>query len=210
MRRLILTGMLLMAVAAILPLPPLQPDSPDERRPPTPAPPEIIPASPAPPAVEAEDRPREIGAWQRHVSISPMDDAPVVVYRLEALAPIRGWLTAARPSLVVRCKAQRTDVFLTIGLPLAVELDDERTLQIRIDGEPAREERWGLSTDEEALFAPRPIALARRLARAERLRLRVTPFMAAPAVIEFDVRGFAGAAEELARFCGWPASSIAR
>ena len=54
-----------------------------------------------------------------------------------------------------------------------------------------------------SLFAPRAIPLARRIARAERLLVRLAPFNADPALLEFDVRGFEAHIALAADICGW-------
>ena len=80
---------------------------------------------------------------------------------------------------------------------------DRHTVQIRFDENDAVTELWADSTDDEALFAPNAIALARRISRADRMLVRFTPFNANRALIEFDVRGFEEHISLVADTCGW-------
>jgi hypothetical protein len=80
--------------------------------------------------------------------------------------------------------------YIAVGAPATVERGDTRTLRVRWDDGPAEEQRWGVSTDSEALFTQHPINFTDRLLTAKRLRVEFTPFNAAPAVMDFTVEGF--------------------
>ncbi len=136
---------------------------------------------------------------------SAMDDSPTVVFSLEAENEIQGWLAKKTPTLIVRCLERKTDVYVVTGMAANPEygLFQEHTVQIRFDDAKAFKERWGASTDNEALFAPSPIRLARQVAKAHTMRFRFTPFNASPAVIVFDVRGFDKHIGLVSKTCSW-------
>lgn len=135
---------------------------------------------------------------------SPMDDTPTVVFRLRAENIVTGWLAKERPTLIARCQEKQTDVYVVLGMQVAVERGDSRTVRVRWDNEPAQEESWNVSTDGEALFSRDAVKMARKLAESGQLRFQFLPFNGSPQVATFDVRGFAGHMGLLARTCQLP------
>src|SRR3989442_3898170 len=73
----------------------------------------------------------------------------------------------------------------------------------------AFEEQWGESTDNEALFAPNPIQMAKMLAKYRTMRFRFTPFNSSPAIITFDVRGFDRHIGLVSKTCSWERDRVA-
>lgn len=136
---------------------------------------------------------------------SAMDDSQTVTYELEAQNVLDGWLSHRIPSLIVRCQEHKTEVYIQTGFPLTSELGRFRrhTIRLRFDDRPAGKELWSESTDNEAIFAPSSVALARRIAKTKRLRVELTPFNSSPQTIEFAVEGFQDSAKELGKACGW-------
>jgi hypothetical protein len=114
------------------------------------------------------------------------------------------WMNQVRPSLVVRCIAGKTDLFVLTGSALKIEPDtEEHTVSLSVDDETAEADRWPDSADHDALFAPDGAALARRLARARTFRFGYTPHNASPVTAVFHVSGLAPHVEPVARECGW-------
>jgi hypothetical protein len=136
---------------------------------------------------------------------SPMDDSPTVVFNLRAENEIEGWLTKKRPTLIVRCRERKTDVYVVTGMAAQPESGhfQEATVQIRFDDSTAFQEQWGESTNNEALFAPTPIQMAIMIAKARMMRFRFTPFNSGPAIIVFDVRGFDRHIGLVSKTCSW-------
>lgn len=145
--------------------------------------------------------------WTVERGTSKMDDSKSVTLSVDASGPISGWLATKVPSLYVRCREHKTNVFVVTGMAAEPELGeyDEYTVRLRLDDGSPFAQMWSESTDKEALFAPEAIALARRLARSKRLRFSFTPFNASHAIAEFDVTGLSTHLPELARTCGWSA-----
>jgi hypothetical protein len=151
------------------------------------------------------------GKWNVTVSRNVASDTPIVTAALRADAPIRGWLQAAIPTLVVSCQTPppRDEIVLlsTKGLPVQPGLDvyidtgvrssadhgdGTHLIGVRFDAAPA--EHWGTieSTDAEALFIAPFYArqMVARLTQSRQLLVEFTPSNAPPAIISFDTRGF--------------------
>jgi hypothetical protein len=146
------------------------------------------------------------GKWEGGAQgASAMDDTPTVAYTLDAENEIKGWLARNRPTLIVRCRERKTDAFVTSGMSAQPELGEyeRHTVRLRFDDEPATAQLWQQSTNNEALFAPSGMAMAKRLAKSKRLRFEFTPFNSSRAVIEFETAGFDQVIAEIAKPCGW-------
>jgi hypothetical protein len=159
------------------------------------------PSTPARPTVP----PAPTGKWRSSESRSQMDDTKTVVFSLEAENVIEGWLAKHRPSLIVRCQERSTNAYVVTNMAANPELGEHQrhTVQVRFDDEQPRSQMWNASTDDKALFAPSAVTFARSIAKAQRLRVRFTPFNASPQTIEFDVRGFNEHLPTLAKTCEW-------
>lgn len=122
-----------------------------------------------------------------------MDDSQTAVFMLDANNVIRGWMKSSRPTLLARCKEGDLDLYVDWGLAVNVESGDTRTVRVRFDDDAATSEQWDESTDNEALFSPKPAEAMTRLLTARSLRVEFTPFNANPQIAVFDVSGFAAA-----------------
>lgn len=132
------------------------------------------------------------------------DGSRTIEFELQATRDVPVWMTRVRPLLIVRCLYHATEVFVSTGSAASVEADAvHHTVRVRIDDDPETPEQWVGSESEQELFAPDGIALARRLARAHRLRFGFTPYNARAVTAEFAVQGFDRLVGLVARTCGW-------
>ena len=93
--------------------------------------------------------------------------------------------------LVVRYESSQTEIYID----WKSYLGSDAYVTIRFDKDPASTSSWTVSTDSKASFYPEnPNDFVNRLARAETLIARVTPFQENPITAVFDVRGFRVAA----------------
>jgi hypothetical protein len=164
--------------------------------------PEPSSTPPAPPPAPPPSKGKWTGGSE---GPSVMDDTETIAYRLQAENEIAGWLAQHRPHLVVRCQERKTEAMVEVGMASQPELGSyqRHTVRLRFDDAPAASQLWSDSTNNEALFSPSGVALARRLAKTKRFRLQFTPFNANPQIIEFDTTGFDQVIAEIARPCGW-------
>lgn len=144
--------------------------------------------------------------WYASEDTSPMDGSRSVSLWTSADEEIRGWLNEThRPTLYVRCRENETDVFVVTGVNPDVEwgLFQQATVRLRLDEDKPTRQTWSESTDGKALFAPRAVTLARRLAGASTLRFEFTPFQASPQTVTFHLDGLASRLPQVAGACGW-------
>ena len=145
------------------------------------------------------------GQWKVQQEISPIDDSQNVYMILEAEeeVDVRGWgWGATRPRLVVYCKENKTNVYIDYNSSLGF-IEDYITVLTRFDRHPAQENRWGLSTDKEAIFAPEGVPWAREIAGAQKLFVRFTPSGERPVSATFNLVGSAEAMRPLREACSW-------
>lgn len=142
--------------------------------------------------------------WEQNIDVSKIDDSSVVTLMLPANNQINGWLMSAIPTLHIRCKENATELFIVTQTSANIEdIYDSHTVEIRLDKGNAFKQRWTASTDNNALFAPNAIDLSKKIAVAEKMVVRFTPFNANPQVIEFDVVGLNKHLKLVAKTCKW-------
>lgn len=143
--------------------------------------------------------------WAMDEDTSEMDGSATVVLTALADADIQGWSTSVRPSLIVRCREGKTDVYVATGVQANPEYGhyQEVTVRYRLDESSPRRQLWNESTSGEALFAPEPVALARALAGASQFRFEFTPFQASAQTVTFAVSGLETKLARVADSCHW-------
>jgi predicted nucleic acid-binding Zn ribbon protein len=175
-----------------------------------------IAPTPPPPASPADK-------WRVTEGRSPMDDSKEVVLKLDAQDQIEGPLGPVRPSLIVRCKEKKTDVYVVTGMAADIETDFEggpkssHTVRVRLDSNPPMTLGWYESTDNKALFAEdmvwdeqtkswdnrAVIEFAEKLAGANTMTFEFTPFNGNPQIATFVVQGLRVHLPKVAEACGW-------
>ena len=124
-------------------------------------------------------------------------------FDLEANQPVPVWMKQVRPTLVVRCMDNRTDVFVYTDSAARIEEQDENhTVRIAFDGDEGAHERWPDSVEHDALFAPDGKAMARRILASRQMRFTFSPHNAAPVTATFEVAGLSELLAPIAKRCG--------
>ena len=129
------------------------------------------------------------GAWRVRTETNPIDDTQTVTF-------------------IARCKSNTTEAYVVWGDFLGDDSGDVysewKRVTVRIGAGQAREERWGVSTDRNATFAPSWSGnLLKELLDEDRLVLQTIPYGENPNTAIFDVSGLRGALGELAATCNW-------
>lgn len=133
-------------------------------------------------------------------------DMPEVIVSLEA---VRGRAAFDRPILLVaRCRNDTTELFIHwnqfLGSDGGTLPDLWKTVEIALDDGATELGEWPLSDVQEATFTPDwGGTLIRRLAAAERLTARITPYDGTPLEAEFTLAGLEAAIGPLTQACGW-------
>jgi len=150
-------------------------------------------------------RPPRVNHWSRYTTRSPIDDSRSVFLSVDAVRPAGlsfGREVTAR--LTVRCQENTTSVIVGFGdIFLGI---DPLSVEYRLDDETASQGRWPVSTDHSAFglwSGGQSIPLVRRMAEAERLRIRFTPYSESPATIEFNVSNLNEHLGDLRAACNW-------
>lgn len=144
--------------------------------------------------------------WQVLESVSEMDGSRRVAASLQAVDSIPATWGYNRPSLILRCDGNRTNLYIdTKGVVASIygEFDRSR-VRWRIDDGAPTSQAWQESTDSQALFAPRPIAFARQLMDGESLLFEFTPYDSGPVTVKFDLSEMDNVVSRIAEACDWP------
>ena len=157
--------------------------------------------APAAPAVESAPAPTWAGNRQ---ATWANDGSKTISFELKATQDANVWMARVRPLLVVRCLYRTTEVFVAIQSAASIEGQaGSHTVRVQIDDDQESAQQWTDSVTGQELFAPNSVALARRLASAERLRFSFTPYNAQQVTSEFVVQGFDKLAGLVGNTCGW-------
>lgn len=127
-----------------------------------------------------------------------------LVLELPADNRVAVWMKHVRPMLVVRCMNRSPEVFVFTETAAKIETQDENhTVHISFDGQPAAAERWPDSVEHDALFAPDGEAFLRKLVAAKTLSFGFSPHNAMPVEVRFNVSGLDALIQPAAKQCGW-------
>lgn len=145
------------------------------------------------------------GEWNVQEDVNPVDDSKT---NSVSLASGEGSNEGgANVVLTVRCQSKKTQVFVNWNDYLGDDSRDVynkwKRVTVRVGSEPAKTERWGVSTNSEATFAPNSVSLAKRIAGADRLVLETVPYGENPATAVFSLKGANNALKSVAANCGW-------
>jgi hypothetical protein len=145
------------------------------------------------------------GEWSVREEVNPVDDSRTTYASLESGEGSNAG--GSDVTLVVRCQSRKTEIFVNWNEYLGDDSRDVynewKRVTVRVGSELAKTERWDVSTDNEATFAPSAVALAKRFAKADRLVLEVVPYGENPATAVFPLKGANSALKAVAANCGW-------
>ncbi len=146
-----------------------------------------------------------MGNWRVSREVNPIDDTQRVVLSLVATEGKSTWGNDI--VFIARCQSNETEAYISWGDYLGNDGDiysEWKRVTIRVGDTKAREERWGLSTDSQATFAPNWAGtLLKEMASTTKFIAQVTPYNESPKTAIFDTKGMANALEPLAETCGW-------
>jgi type VI secretion system protein VasI len=103
-----------------------------------------------------------------------------------------------RPSLVIRCKENRTDLYVVTGVMI-----DSEVATLRLDSEKAFTLRLSKSTSGEALFFPNPIAKIKQFWNHKQLVFRFTPYRSGAQTVTFAISDLSDKIAPLRAACQW-------
>lgn len=164
-------------------------------------------SSSGPAAASAAATPAGTGKWRTNRSRNELDDSETVTLMLDADSGRAGYQNKLA-YFVARCQSNKTEVYINWNAYLGDDSNDVynewKYVTVRIGGDEASRQRWGISTDNEATFAPNWAGdLLKKMLGADRLVVQTTPYGANPVTAEFDISGLATALKPLAETCGW-------
>ncbi len=156
------------------------------------------------PAVAFEPAIKE-GGWIVVQTASAMDDSKGVSLAKPAEQTAKAWLKMVRPSIHIRCKENKTDLYINFDTSLAIVPDklDTGDVRIRLDGQKPRKYNWTSATNGQAYFARMPINLLRDMSAAKKMKVEFTPFNGNTQIVSFDLTGIDVHLPDVAAACNW-------
>ncbi|MDP2314905.1 MAG: type VI secretion system-associated protein TagO [Pseudomonadota bacterium] len=140
--------------------------------------------------------------WRVTDETNPMDDSRTVVLTVKAAETFRYHTGASkRPTLVLRCKSRKLEVYINNDASADDAWDGTR-VKLRFDDKPLQRVSATESTSRDALFLSKPGPLLDQMAASNKMLYEFTPFSSAPALVSFDVSGLGAKIAPLYEACG--------
>lgn len=151
--------------------------------------------------------PIEAGAWIVSEDISAFDDSRTVVLSIQSSEAIRGQFGPAAPAVMhLRCKENRTVLYLWLNDLFLSDIQGFGTVELRIDNQKAQSVRMAASTDNKALGlwdGGSSIPFIKKLLSGQTVVFRATPYNESPVEFSFDLTGLERAIAPLKEACSW-------
>ena len=137
------------------------------------------------------------GKWNVTTDVNPVDDSKTVVAMLQADSGTSRF--GAPVTLVVRCKSNKTNLFIS----WSSYLGREASVLSRVGNKAAVTRPWMLSTDSKSTFSKKPIPLLLEMLESPSFVAQITPYSASPITAVFDTTGMGDAMNEVRSTCNW-------
>lgn len=152
------------------------------------------------------DEPAAESAWITSEDKNPVDDTKTV--RATLLSTEGKSSMGDSVSLTIRCESNKTELFVNwsdyLGDDSNDVYEDWKKVTVRVGDAPAKVERWDISTDSKATFAPGSVvSLVKSMVASKRLVLQTVPYNENPVTAVFDLTGIDKAVQPIAKECGW-------
>lgn len=146
-----------------------------------------LPETIMPPLPTLEPTPEPPSSWELKTETSPIDDSKTYILRRNAEEEIGTGFFASTPTLIIRHKEGRLELYIAIGQYLG---SDGTLVTSRVGSSPAQETEWSTSTDGKAIFYPGNVdSFVRELMANNKLVIRVTPYGESPVTSVFNLSG---------------------
>ncbi len=136
--------------------------------------------------------------WQKIVDTNPLDGSKDIQMLIRAVK--RTASQRENVILVLTCNQGTTSAYVVWRQYLGT-YDPEVTW--RVGSDPSVAETWSLSTDNEATFSPRAIALIKQMMTHDLFLIRTAPFGKSSVTLEFNTGGLINEIDELREACDW-------
>ena len=144
---------------------------------------------------------KSVGAWRVTTEQSPLDDSKNVYLTLSATDSIRGkYGKDITPILYLRCKEKKTEGYIDFETFLG---SDSTGVTIRLDKDKAQTSSWGISTDHNSAFIPRPVQFIKSMMNKSSMLVQLTPYGESPVMTSFSIHGLNESIKSLQDACGW-------
>ncbi|MGE6696847.1 type VI secretion system-associated protein TagO [Hyphomonas sp. NPDC076900] len=144
--------------------------------------------------------------WTVSDTTNPLDDTRTVIISTTSTSGRSSYGNSI--TLIARCKSNETELYINwndyLGDDSSNVYSEYKYVTTRIGSAKAETNKWSVSTDSKATFAPGWAGeWIKRISKENELVVQTTPYGENPVTAVFDVSGLRTAAEPLAETCGW-------
>lgn len=107
------------------------------------------------------------------------------------------------PTLILRCKNKKTDVYIDWASPMGNTKGPDRKiyLSFRFDGQENQSQEWEYSLDYFSAFSPTPTDFVREMRGKQKLIFEITPYEQSAVKLLYELKGFDDALNVLIGRC---------
>lgn len=143
------------------------------------------------------------GQWKLETKLFP-DGTKHIYITLKADNSLETPEKTVTPRLVLRCRGDRTDCYVSTGLvPPEGSGDKEVNVSLSFDQKQPKRYRFQRFGTDDVLFAANPISLIKRLLHHRTMTMQFSLAASPPLTMTFTLTGLENLIDELQRACHW-------
>ena len=143
--------------------------------------------------------------WEYFQSKDAMDDTVTTILTRGADQEVTTQFAKVRPDIIFRCRQNTFDAYINVHSSADYDYETHRSnVRLRFDENTAVSEKWDVSTDREALFAPNAKTFLNSLLQANSLRFEWPQSGGGRAVATFNRGDLGVQVAKFAKDCGQP------
>lgn len=143
------------------------------------------------------------GRWKLETKIFP-DEAKHIYITLKADAPFQTPEQTFTPRLVLRCRGDRTDCYVSTGIvPPGGTEPKEVSVSLAFDQKEPKYYRFQRFGNDDVIFAANPISLIKKLVHYRTLTMKIIFPGLPPLTTTFSLPGLENLIDELQQECHW-------
>ena len=141
--------------------------------------------------------------WELSDRRDPMDDTVRVFLTRGADEELNTRFSRVRPRVIFTCQKNNLDAYIYVGSAVALDYQSHSTsVRLRFDNDPPTRDKWSVSDDRDALFAPNAKLFLRSFLNAESLQFEWPQLGGAPTVAKFTRDDLETHATRFTNACG--------
>lgn len=140
--------------------------------------------------------------WKTSSETSKIDDTKTVIIYNDSTEYVQGRFETTRPTMVIRCKNNRTEMYFNWGQRLKTEPFKVRA-KIRFGKGKPKNYRFSASADFDAAFISKPIGFIKKAFKHDTMVVQMATAYTDASSVTFNIQGLDEVIKPLRKSCNW-------